>query len=514
MLPGKKYAPEDILKVLRKRFWVVLVPWAIIAAATAGVARKLPDMYRSTALIQVVPPQVSEAIVRSTGNTRFEEKLNATQQSILSRNRLEAIIQEFNLYPGERRTRIMQEVVERMRRDINVRPQKGEVFAVHYVGRNPHTVWKVTEQLARQFIDESVKDGTRRAEGTSSFIESQVDEAKRKLVVVEDKLKDYKIRHSGELPTQQAANMNAIQTINANLNSIAQALSADMASKASTERLIESLEAQGEPVSVLPAAAQGGGTAAQRLAVAKANLANALTIRRLKPEHPDVVLLQSQIRKLQQEADEEALRAPVGVAVAASPTQARLAGLRDEVERLNKQIARNQEQEKKLRAAAAGYQARIDQVPVRETELVELTREYEVLSGVYQNLVKARENTNMSLNLNRQQFGEQFTLIDPARLPERPFSPDRLMINLFGIMGGLAAGVVLVGLLEYRDGTFKADHEVASVLALPVLAVVPLMRSDAERRADFRKRLFLNLGLGSAVTVCVAVLAYSFIFVR
>ena len=90
MLPGKKYAPEDILRILRKRFWVVLVPWAIIAAATAGVARKLPDMYRSTALIQVVPPQVSEAIVRSTGNARFEEKLSATQQNILSRNRLEA----------------------------------------------------------------------------------------------------------------------------------------------------------------------------------------------------------------------------------------------------------------------------------------------------------------------------------------------------------------------------------------------------------------------------------------
>ena len=116
--------------------------------------------------------------------------------------------------------------------------------------------------------------------------------------------------------------------------------------------------------------------------------------------------------------------------------------------------------------------------------------------------------------LERRQIGEQFNLLDAARLPERPFSPNRILISLFGILGGLAVGLGLIALLEYRDSTFKTDSELAGVLALPVLAVVPLMRSDAERRAEFRKRLLLNLGLGSTVLVCLAVLTYTFVFVR
>jgi hypothetical protein len=120
----------------------------------------------------------------------------------------------------------------------------------------------------------------------------------------------------------------------------------------------------------------------------------------------------------------------------------------------------------------------------------------------------------MAVNLAGRQIGEQFTLIDAARLPQRPSSPNRVLINLFGILGGLGFGVGLVGLLEYRDNSFKTDTEISRVLGLPVLAVVPLMKSDEERRADFRRRLFLNLGFGSTVCVCLAVLAYTFVFVR
>src|SRR6185295_13183958 len=98
MLPGKKYAPEDIVKILRKRFWLIAVPWAVVAAGMSGVARVLPDLYKSTALIQVVPPQVPESIVKSLNNVTFNERLQATQQTVLSRTRLEGIIKEFKLY--------------------------------------------------------------------------------------------------------------------------------------------------------------------------------------------------------------------------------------------------------------------------------------------------------------------------------------------------------------------------------------------------------------------------------
>lgn len=520
MLPGKQYMPEDVLRILRKRFWVIVVPWAVIAAGTAGAARKLPDVYKSAALIQVVPPQVPENVVRSLTTITFQERLDAARQAILSRTKLESIIQDLKLYQEEQKTQIMDQVVQKMRSDIQVLPQKGEAFTVSYLGRSPYTVMKVTEKLAGSFIDEGKREGQVRAEGTNSFVENQVTEARRKLVETEGKLTQYRLRHAGELPTQLGANMQAIQTINQNLNAIAQALNADQTNKSMLERQIQMLEDQTEPAAAPPLppgtdVINSTATAAQKLVQAKALLADALEVRRLGPDNPDVKYLNTLVAKFTKEAEAEALRAPVALGAAVSPAEqsrlTRLAQYRDDLDKVNKRIETNQSEEKRLRTLAASYQARVDNVPVRDAELVDLTREYETLNKIYQTLVTQREASNASVSLEIRQMGEQFKLLDPARLPQQPFSPDRLLINLMGILGGLAVGLGLVALIEYRDSTFKADHEVAQVLELPVLAVVPVMRTDAERRAEFRKRLILNLGLGSTVAVCLAVLAYTFV---
>src|SRR5262245_5846381 len=104
MLPGKAYKPEDILLILRRRTWFLLVPFAIVSAATAVYSRALPDIFRSDTLILVVPQRVPETYVRSTVTTRIEDRLQSITQQILSRTRLERVIQDFDLYVEQRRT--------------------------------------------------------------------------------------------------------------------------------------------------------------------------------------------------------------------------------------------------------------------------------------------------------------------------------------------------------------------------------------------------------------------------
>jgi uncharacterized protein involved in exopolysaccharide biosynthesis len=381
---------------------------------------------------------------------------------------------------------------------------------VSYVGRDPVTVMKVTERLAAYFKADNQDEGTRRAEGTNAFVESKVEDKQRELKAVEDKLTQYKLLHAGELPEQLNGNLQALQTINQNLHAIANQMSADQNTKTTLETNIQLAESQADPAGPLPGGADAAaGTAAQRLTQAKANLAAAEL--RMTSENPAIKLMKEDIKALERAANEEAMRAPVSMA-GLSPSeqlrQGRLKQWKDELEQVKKNIAANQAEEKRLRTLSDSYQARVNNVPIREAEMVQLNRDYETLQAVYKDFLAKRETTQASVDLERRQIGEQFTLIDQARVPERPFSPDRTYINMFGLLGGLALGLALVALVEYRDSTFKTDHEIASVLSLPVLAVVPLMHSADETRALFRRRLLMNLGLGSTVMVCLAVLAY------
>jgi capsular polysaccharide biosynthesis protein len=180
-------------------------------------------------------------------------------------------------------------------------------------------------------------------------------------------------------------------------------------------------------------------------------------------------------------------------------------------EQVTGHIAAQQREEQRLRGVTQAYQQRVEATPTRESEMIELTRDYSTLQALYSSLLTRREDAKIAANLERRQIGEQFEVIDPARLPERPFSPDRSMLNTIGMGAGLAVGLVLVALLEYRDRSFKTDDEVTTVLALPVLAVVPLMRSDAEKRRARVRTALVSVVFGTTVAICLAVVTYTFL---
>lgn len=150
------------------------------------------------------------------------------------------------------------------------------------------------------------------------------------------------------------------------------------------------------------------------------------------------------------------------------------------------------------------YQRRVEETPARETEMVALMRDYDTLKTIYTDLLSKNEASKVAANLERRQIGEQFRILDGARLPERPISPNRLQIVLMGAVAGLAIGLGLVLLLEYRDTTMKTEDDVLVSLALPVLALVPMMMTPHEERTAKRRRLALA---GASVALVVLVTA-------
>jgi polysaccharide chain length determinant protein (PEP-CTERM system associated) len=532
MLPGKKYSPEDIVKLAAHRAWFIIIPLAIGTAAAMAVGERLPKRYRSETLIMLVPQRIPESYVKSSATTNVEDRLATLQDQLLSRSRLERIILDLNLYQSLRRTRPMEDVVERMRGDITVQAEKNgnkdaSSFRVQYVSNDSRTAQKTTERLASLFIEETLRDRENVAEDTSQFLESQLQDARRRLVEQEKKLEEYRHRYSGQLPSQASANLQAIQNTQLQLQSLREATDRARERRLLLERQLADLQLP-DPASVttLPVAGQEGGSVespAQQLEAARTRL-HVLEARD-KPTHPDVIMLQRSIRELeakqrelevkqQAEPKEPAHRelAEKVVTPGEMLRQKRIRDLRGQVADLDRELVDKQDQEKNLHGVIADYQAKLDAVPSRESDLVELTRDYLTLQSTYQSLLGKREESKLVANLERRSIGAQFRVLDPARVPERPFFPNMLVITLGGAGGGLALGLLLIAFLEYRDSSFKNEDEVVRLCQMPVLALVPLMASCQERRTARRRIVLGNAAAVFVVLIAAAVILLSLRF--
>jgi polysaccharide chain length determinant protein (PEP-CTERM system associated) len=505
--------------VLRGR-WFLLVPFALGLAATPFIARVVPERYRSETLIMVVPQRVPDSYVRSTVTETVADRLPSISEQILSRSRLERIINDLDLYKHERTREVMEDIVRRMRTQhvtVDLDSKSMDSFRVSYVSNDPATARKVTERLASLYIEQNLRDRESQADSTSQFLEAQLEDAKQRLVQHEKKLEEYRRRHAGQLPTQLQANLQGMQNAQLQLQSISESMNRARERRLLIERQLADAEAF--PALGLPAAVGGTpesaapGTTAQQLEAAQARLE--AYKQRYTADHPDVLNLQRTITELQHRleaetplASSEANREP-SLSPAEMVQQKRIRDLQAELAVIDHQLRANEAEEKRLKQAIKDYQAKVDVLPTRESELVELTRDYSTLQTAYSNLLMKREDSKIAANLERRQIGEQFRILDPASLPEAPFNQRQRMLMMgSGAFGGLALGLLLIGFGEFRDSSFRREEEVARLLSVPVLALVPVMISEADRRAK-RRRAVLVDAVGVVVVIgATALLAF------
>jgi polysaccharide chain length determinant protein (PEP-CTERM system associated) len=506
VIPGKEYSLDALLQVARRRKWLIILPTLLVGAIGAAVVTYLPNLYRSESLILVVPQRVPESYVRSTVTARIEDRLQAISQQILSRTRLEQIITDFNLYAKERANKqLMEDIIETMRsRDIGIEIIKGDSFRVSYQAGDPRVAMRVTERLASLFIDESLRDREILAEGTSQFLSTQLDEARRQLVLVENKLQEYQRSHNGELPGQMDANLQGQHNAEMALQALGESLNRDRERRLMLERQVTEIVETPDAKAADASKSEVAQSMEDELKIAEqALLAVEL---KLKPEHPDVKKQRRAVDELRKRVEAQKLettltaRPSATVATMDAGKRKRLMDTRAEMDNLDRQIQGKLAEESRLRGLVGSYQSRIEATPVREAELSSLMRDYETLQGQYRSLLQKKEESQISANLERRQIGEQFKILDPARMPEKPASPDRPRLYLIALVIAIAAGLGLTALAEFFDQTLRTEADVRAALNLMVLATVPNLRD----RAPWR---FRRVAAGAAAVTVLGVVA-------
>ena len=400
--------------------------------------------------------------------------------------------------------------------------------------RDPMVAQKVVEKLASFFVDTNARERGAQADQTSSFLEAQLADARGRLEAQEQKLKLFRERNSGRLPTQMQTNMQAIQNVQLSLQAMVESLARDRDRKLMLERLYSDASADAVASAAAPAAAASDparpgdvasrlpadATPRQRLEVTRAALAQMEL--RLSPKHPDVIRVRRMVEDLERQvaaADAvQGLQPPPLLALDAGQDRPasqdetrrrdRLREMKSEIESLGRQIAFKEGEEKRLREQVGAYQARLDAVPGIESEWVALSRDYDTLAASYRELLAKSENSKMAASLEQRQIGEQFRILDPPRVPLTPRSPNRVRINLTGAFAGLGAGLLLVGLAFYRDSTMWSEADVLGAIDLPVLVLLPFVTTAEDLRRQTRRRV---MGWAAVIGLLVVAAALAWI---
>ena len=321
------------------------------------------------------------------------------------------------------------------------------------------------------------------------------------MIEQEKKLEEFRRAHAGELPSQVDANLQSIQNSQLQLRGLGESISRDRDRLTMLEGRVADALAPAAPA-VSPAAPNNSadplltltGTATERLEAARRMLASLQL--RLTAEHPDVTRLTRVVRDLERTVNSEAQQRQASdsalqqrAAVDDGGARARVREMQAEITTLRERIVHQQAEQRRLEGVIATYERHISVAPTRESELAELTRDYETLRSVYASLLEKSEGAKIAANLETRQVGEQFKILDPARLPEVPFSPNRLMLNGIGAFAGLALGIGLVAFLAVRDTSLHTQEDVVTTLQLPVLALIPKMMTETARRAQRRRKI-------------------------
>jgi polysaccharide biosynthesis transport protein len=477
-------------RLLVRYKWHILVGTFALTLASAVVIACLPSVYEATTTILVDPQQIPEKYVGAVSGTDPYSRLNTITQEVLSRTRLQEIVNKFDLYPELRKSLSPEELIAKMRDDITIQVKEGSgqelsAFTITYDGRQPTMVAAVANELAASFIEWNVDSREEQVAGTKEFFSSELQAAKKSLEQQEDMLRRFKMSHLGEMPDQTASNLQALSSLRSALQANTEAMNRMDEERFMLTRQPESVAGAANPAVSL--------TERGRAEFEKRQLEASIEQLRThySDSYPDVVKAERQLEEINARL---ASLPPDAVDPAPHETDVPSA-TRVRLELIDKEMKRLNAEQNQMEAQMADYQAKLDAAPLREQQLVELTRNYDTSKQNYEALLNESLGINMAADLEQKQKGERFTALDTAQVPTKPVRPKRKRLIALSILAAFGLSISLVLAKGALSAAIQTEVELKSLLpkGVRVMGLVPLIEIAADARR--RRRLAISASL-------------------
>ena len=491
----------DLLGIARRRGKLIAMVAGSVILATFWISMALPNLYTSSAMILVEPQSVDENLVNSgVRQSDLNERLGIMTAEMLSRSRLSAIIEKFELYRNESGSMQRSEIIELMRSYISVEPVLSELeggtrqkdivfstFRITFRHENKYVAAKVAQEIANSFIDANIESRTEITGKSLSFMRDEIGSLSDSLAVVEKSISAVKAESGGSLPEEFAGNQRLLQFGMVDLRDAQRVLSA-------AESDASYWKAQALTASTM----SGGGdqnSPSYRLQSLELQRGSLLA-KGFTKKHPDVVQADAEIALLQSqlagggagEGDEDV--APKSVAEQ---------NARSEQGRAELRAKSAQEDIDRLRVSIADVERRIGGTASVAEKLDALSRQYDHLSHSYQDFSNRLQQASVQADLERRQLGEKFRILETAEPAPQPSSPNRLLLLSLGTIMGLALGGGIGLISEVADSSVHTSNELQAALGIPVLISVPNIMLESDRA--MRSRRILRESLAAAFVV-------------
>lgn len=495
-MPG--FSPFSLLRAVWKNKLLGGSVALLVAAAGVAITFRLPAIYQADALILVDPQKIPERFVASTVNTDVQDRLATINQEIQSSTRLQKIIDEFNLYPQQRLTHTPEEVIAIMRRDIQTILERGVggnrpgAFRIIYQGRDPDVVAKVVERITQFYIDENLRTRELQAQGTYSFMESKLRDAKKELDEQELALTRYKLEHNGQLPQQENSLNAALSRLQVELQG-----NQDATNRAQQNKLVleNTLAAAQDVESTLAKQAKEMMAAAEKpdeVPVPDPNVpkphrpsddveAQLKSLQlRYTDQHPEVRRLRALLTAMRAEERQEDLAAKAAARrLVASKTGSgegkdekfeplvperaqaheRVVGLKAQLAANARELQARATERERILSEMGTYQRRIDELPVRDLEMSALTRNFDFSRNYYNSMLSKETEAEIATDLEKRQKAETFRVLDPPQRPQKPIKPKREVLCAMSVIFGIVLGLITAIGREMQAGVILGEWE-------------------------------------------------------